>query len=330
MAAATPRSRVTITASRATGETVQGSTQLTLPQYEIHGPPGAPVLVALGGISASRHVAANADDPAPGWWEPVLGPAGSCDARRHRVLGIDFADGGTGPDGLPLGVVTTGDQADALAAILDELGVDAIAVLAGASYGGMVALAFAERYPARVHRLAVLCAAHESDPMTTALRSVQRQAVMLGLSSGNARAGLSLARQLAMTTYRSRREFGERFPAAPSIAHDGTPRFAVEDYLRHHGDRFAASWRPARFLALSLSADLHRVDPARITTPTLLVAAEDDAVVPPTQVDALAAALAGPVRVAELCARTGHDAFLTEPAQVGCLLDTALHAPVFP
>lgn len=309
---------------------MQGSTQLTVPQYEIHGPPAAPVLVALGGISASRHVAANASDLAPGWWETVLGRDGSCDASGHRVLGIDFADGGSGPDGLPLDVVTTHDQADALAAILDELGVEAIALLAGASYGGMVALAFAERYPSRVDRLVVIGAAHESDPMTTALRSVQRQAVLLGLSSGRASEGLSLARQLAMTTYRSRREFHERFSAAPSVDDDGAPRFAVADYLRHHGDRFAATWQPARFLALSLSADLHRVDPAQVRTPTLLVAAEDDAVVPRAQVDVLAAAFAGPVRVVELRTRTGHDAFLTEPAQVGRLLDTALHASVFP
>ena len=304
--------------------------QVTLPHHEIHGPSGAPVIVALGGISASRHVAANAHDASPGWWEAVVGRGGALDTSSHRVLGIDFLDGGAGPDGRPVETVTTHDQADALAAVLDALGIEQIAALAGASYGGMVALAFAERHPKRVARLVVISAAHAADPMTTALRSVQRQVVELGLATGRAREGLSLARQLAMTTYRSRREFSERFSAPPSPAEGGEPRFPVDDYLRHHGERFAATWRPARFLALSLSADLHRVDASRITTPTLLVAAEDDGIVPRAHVDALAAALAGPVRVAELRTRTGHDAFLTEPRQVGALLHTALHAPAFP
>ena len=309
---------------------MQAHGQLTLPRYEMHGPPDAPVLVALGGISASRHVAANAHDGSPGWWESVAGAGGASDTSGHRVLGIDFIDGDAGPDGRPLGVVTTHDQADALAAVLDDAGIPQAAVIAGASYGGMVALAFAERHPHRVARLLVMSAAHESDPMTTALRTVQRQVAALGLSTGRAQEGLALARQLAMTTYRSRREFAERFGAPPTIDPDGTPRFPVEDYLRHHGDRFAATWQSARFLALSLSADLHRVDPARVTTPTLLVAAEDDAVVPRPQVDALADAIGGPVRVAEVRSCTGHDAFLTEPAQVGFLLDRALHAPEFP
>ena len=304
--------------------------QITVPRHEIHGPPGAPVIVALGGISASRHVASNPGDESPGWWEAVVGRGGAVDTRAHRVLGVDFLDGGAGTDGRPRERVTTHDQADALAAVLDLLDIEQVATLAGASYGGMVALAFAERHPERVARLVVIGAAHEADPMTTALRAVQRRIVELALATGRVREGLSLARQLAMTTYRSRREFEERFASPPAPDDAGEPRFAVEDYLRLHGDRFAAAWQPARFLSLSLSADLHRVDPARIRTPTLLVAAEDDGVVPRGQVDALAAALAGPVRVAELRTRTGHDAFLTEPRQVGALLDSALHCPVFP
>lgn len=309
---------------------VQALEEVVLPQHEIHGPDGAPVVVALGGISASRHVASGAHDPSPGWWEGVFGAGGHVDAAQHRVLGVDFLDGGEEPDGRPSRIISTHDQADALAGILDVLEVERIATLAGASYGGMVALAFAERYPERVARLVVIGAADRSDPMTTALRCVQRQVVELGLTAGCPRDALSIARQLAMTTYRSRREFAARFAAAPRGSAGSDARFPVEQYLQHHGDRFAAAWSPARFLALSLSADLHEVDPTRIATPTLLVAAEDDAVVPRAQVDALAAALAGPVRVAEIATDTGHDAFLTEPRQVGALLHAALHSPAFP
>lgn len=301
-----------------------------LPTYEIHGPDGAPVVLALGGISATRHVAATPDDPAPGWWEGVAGDGRAIDTARYRLLGVDFLDGGDGGDGRPASIVTTDDQADAIAAVLDELAVARVHALVGASYGGMVALAFAARYPERVARLVVVSAAHEPHPMTTALRCVQRQVVHLALDADRAGDGLAIARQLAMTTYRSRREFGERFAPGATAIGSGDATFPVEGYLRRHGLRFAATWKPSRFLALSLSADLHAVDPSLIRTPTLLVAAEDDAVVPHEQVRALAAAIAGPVAVAHVATSTGHDAFLTEPAQVGALLHAALDNPEFP
>jgi homoserine O-acetyltransferase len=301
-----------------------------LPPFEITGPPCAPVVVALGGISATRHVAASDDDPERGWWEDVVGPGRAVDTSCYRVLGFDFLDGGVADDGGPARTVTTHDQADALARLLDALDVDAAHAVIGASYGGMVALAFAERYPRRLRRLVAISAPHQPHPMTTAVRSVQRGIVRLGLETGRPREALSLARALAMTTYRTPREFGERFAPEPTDVARGTARFPVESYLRHHGDRFAAAWSPARLLALSLSADLHRVDPTRITVPTLVVAAEGDAIVPRAQLEALAAAIDAPTRLADVATTTGHDAFLTEPRHIGSLIEAALEAPELP
>jgi len=295
-----------------------------LPAYELAGPPDAPVVCVLGGISATRHVAANALDPAPGWWDAVVGSRRAIDTTRFRVLGIDFVDGGRRADGRPKRVVTTHDQADAVAAVLDRLGIERVQAFVGASYGGMVALAFAERYPERVQQLVVISAPHEAHPMSTALRALQRRIVQLGIDTGEAQEGLVLARALAMTTYRSAREFAERFDVEPSVRTANDAIFPVEGYLRHHGEKFAATWTPERFLALSLSADLHRVDPAAIRTPALLVAAEGDAIVPGEQMAALAAALAAPNQFVELPSKTGHDAFLTEPEALGRLLRESL------
>ena len=83
--------------------------------------------------------------------------------------------------------------------------------------------------------------------------------------------------------------------------------------------------RPERFLALSLSTDLHRVDPSRITTPTTLVAAEGDTIVPREQIVALAAGLAGARELVELHTRVGHDAFLVETTKVSAILAAALN-----
>jgi len=292
--------------------------------YELVGPADAPVVVVLGGISATRHVTASDRDPSPGWWDEVVGRGRAVDTNQFRVLGVDFLDGGRRADGRPRRTVTTHDQAAHVARILDELDVHRIHSFVGASYGGMVALAFAERYPDRVAGLVAISAPHEPHPMSTALRALQRRIVELGLETGRTGDALAIARGLAITTYRSTREFGERFDSAPVECFDNDATFPVEAYLRHHGERFAARWSAERFLALSLSGDLHRVDPSAISTPATIVAAEGDAIVPGGQLEELAARLAGPTRLIHVPTTRGHDAFLTEPTAVGDILRIAL------
>lgn len=296
-----------------------------LPTHELQGRDGAPVVAVLGGISATRHVASSDSDRSVGWWEPVVGDGRAIDSSRHRVLGVDWLDGGRDSRGRPARVVTTRDQAHALAARLDALGVDRLRAIVGASYGGMVALAFAAAYPARVERLVVISAAHESTPMSTALRALQRQVVELGLATGRGRDALRIARGIAMTTYRTAEEFAERFPL-PDGADNG---FEVERYLAHAGRKFAAAFTPERFLALSLSADLHRVEPPAVRTPATIVAADGDTLVPRAQLVALAEGLGAPARLVRLATRHGHDAFLADPERIGDIITTALGNRIF-
>jgi homoserine O-acetyltransferase len=293
--------------------------------YEIIGPPAGPVIVVLGGISASRHVTATAGDPSAGWWEAIAGPGRAIDTRHVRVLGVDYADGGRGRDGRPRRIVTTHDQARLVAAALDAIGVARAHAVVGASYGGMVALAFAEAFAERLNQLVVISAPHEGHPLSTALRATQRRIVELGLDTGEATRAMVIARGLAMTTYRSARELAERFDVTPVERSVNDAVFPVEGYLRDRGAQFASVCPPERFLARSLSADLHRVVPERITAPTLVVAAEGDTIVPEVQTRELASRLAGPTRFVELRTSRGHDAFLTEPDAVGSLLSDFLH-----
>lgn len=306
-------------------EALTDVTTVPLPPWELSGPAGAPLVIVLGGVSATSHVVATTADPSPGWWEPVVGVGGAIDTTRWRVLGVDWLDGGRRGDGRPARVVTTHDQAAAIAALLDHLGERRAHAVVGASYGGMVALAFAERFPDRLERLVVFSASHESHPMSTALRSLQRRVVELGLDTGRVVDAMTIARGIGMTTYRTAREFGERFadPAGgPARGADGV--FEVERYLTHVGRRYADRFSTERFLSLSLSADLHRVDPAAVRAPTVLVAAEGDTLVPEEQLRDLAARLGGPRRLVTMPTRFGHDAFLIEPAKVGRILTVAL------
>lgn len=295
-------------------------------QHELVGTPRAPVTLVLGGISATRHVLSGPHDSTPGWWDGIGGEGRALDLAKQRVLGVDFLDGGERVDGTPARLVTTHDQAAAITGLLDALEIDQVDAVIGASYGGMVALALGERCPERVRQLVVISAAHEAHPMATALRTIQRAVVELGLRSDSATDGMIIARALAMTTYRSARELAERFPSSTSVLLEasGRPTFAVEGYLRHAGEKFAARMSPARFLALSLSADVHRVDPQQVPVPTTVIAAQGDTLVPSSQTRALARALPNLMGYHVLRSRRGHDAFLTDTGRLSRLLTTIL------
>jgi homoserine O-acetyltransferase len=281
--------------------------------YELVGDAGLPVVVVLGGISAGRHLTAHAADDRPGWWQDVVGPGRAIDTTRVAALGVDWL-GGRGASTLPPEdvAIDTHDQARAIAAVLDRLGVARARAVVGSSYGGMVALAFAALFPERLDRAVVVGAAHESAAMSTGIRSIQRRIVRLGVETGRERDALAIARALGMTTYRSAVEFNERF-AGPGQVTGGKARFPIESYLEHQGKRFAESFPVRGFLELSQSCDLHRVDPAALRVPTTLVAVEEDTLVPPSQMRTLAAALGELAEFVLVHSVYGHDAFLTDP-----------------
>jgi homoserine O-acetyltransferase len=269
----------------------------------------------LGGISATRHATATATDPSEGWWQDQVGPGAAIDTTRYQVLGVDWHV----PDS---GVVTTLDQARAIADVLGRLGIARLEAIVGSSYGGMVALSFASAFPERVGRLVLIAAAHESHPFATAQRVIQRRIIRLALAGGLPTEGLALARALAITTYRTAAEFAERFPLEPDAP------FAVERYLDRAAVRFVERCTPERYLALSESLDLHRVDPATVRTPTALLGVREDTLVPCWQLWQLQAQLGAPCSLEEISSLTGHDAFLTEPELVRDFLERALAAEV--
>jgi len=284
--------------------------------WRLVGPADAPMVCALGGISADRRVCLT-DDPRASWWAEIAGPGLPLDADHYRILSFDFLGAGASSSPAPgthFPSLSTYDQAEALAALLDHLGINALRAIAGGSYGGMVALAFAERYPDRVAALLVIGAADRAHPMATAWRTTQRNIVRFAIESGNAARGLELARALAMTTYRTGEEFAARFDGVPS-RDGGEFVFPVERYLHARGRAYAARHRAESFLCLSESIDLHRVDAARIFVPTCAVAVREDQLVPLTDVRATVARLAHG-RLHEISSVYGHDAFLKEAGQL--------------
>ena len=276
------------------------------------GNPDGPTIVVLGGISGNRFVARTADG-GPGWWPGLVGAGRTVDPQHHLIVGLDFA-----ADAQGLVAPTTTEQAIALAAALDCLGRSHADVVIGASYGGMVGLALAELAPERVGRLVVVSAGSAPHPLATANRELQRRVVGLGLETGRGEDALAIARGMAMLTYRTPDEFEARFEGGIDAC---CPQSASAPgaYLRARGRDFLSVMTPERFLSLSGSIDRHRVDPARIACPVLLIGAESDQLVPAEQMRALAAGLAGPAELHLLPCLWGHDMFLKDADAVSRL-----------
>lgn len=289
----------------------------------LHGRDGAPVVVVAGGISSGRFVH-RTETNGLGWWSGAVAIRGPIDLSRFQVLAFDFAPEAAARDGggaAPV-TITTHDQARLLALLLDHLEIDRVAAFVGASYGGMIALAFAELFPQAVDQLVVVSAAHRAHPQATAWRGIQRRILQLAAAAGRPEDGVALARELAMTTYRTAEEFGDRFQTtAPAAAGQAYP---VCDYLTARGRAYRTHTTPARWLSLSDSIDRHAVTPEAIETPVTLVGFTSDRLVPIDDIRELAARLPTLWRLVEAPSLYGHDAFLKEDARVGDILRSTL------
>jgi len=279
------------------------------------------------------------------WWPGLLGPGRTLDPERElvicsNVLGSCY--GTTGPasveprtgrrhgGGFP--PLTVRDMVRLQARLLDRLGVERLAVVIGASLGGMQALEWAATFPARVESLVAIATSARHSAWCIGLSAAQRQAIeadprwLDGRYAPDAppASGLAVARMIAMSSYRSWASFGGRF--GRERAHGRA--FAVEDYLRRQGDKLVARFDAASYVALTRAMDSHDVGRGRggvaaalasFTGPALVVAIDSDVLYPPPEQEELAAALPRG-RLARLHSPHGHDAFLIAEAEVDALV----------
>lgn len=273
----------------------------------LHGPDNAPLVIVAGGISSGRF--------ATRWWPWAAKAGGPIDLNRVRVLAFDLLPGRDDP-----GVtITTTDQAQLLALLLDALDEPRIDAFVGASYGGCIGLAFAVALPDRIGELAVISAAHRPHPAATAWRGVQRRVLALARDCGREAEGIALARQLAMTTYRTADEFVLRFGRTPPIS-AGDP-YPVCDYLIARGQAYADATSADRWISLSDSLDRHHVNPAAIHCPLTVIGFTSDRLVPIEDCRELADRAPNLRRFIGAPSIFGHDAFLKERE----LISRALH-----
>ena len=158
--------------------------------------------------------------------------------------------------------------ADALAALMDALGVDT-AHIAGSSFGSMVAASFAVRHPRRVRRLALLGTSRGQKWLPA-----DERARRLAMRDATAREGA-----VAMSEKRWRVLLGAN-------ADETAIRLTKETLMATHPRGLMQSARA------SDATDVCEFS-ARITAPTLAIVGAEDQVNPPAISEAIAATIAG-------------------------------------
>jgi homoserine O-acetyltransferase/O-succinyltransferase len=295
------------------------------------------------------------------WWPEMFGSV--FDLSRDCVICTNILGscyGSTGPTfvnpatGRPYGpdfpLVTVRDIVRAQALVLDQLGVQRLRIVIGASIGGMQALQWAVDYPERVEHCIAIGTAPLS-AMGLALNHLQRKAIQLDpkfhggkyLPGEQPSGGLGLARAIAMCSYKSAELFDERYARRPnrngedplrSFEH----RYDVAGYLDYQGEKFVQRFDANAYLVISKTMDTFDLAHGyaseaealkRIQAHISLVGITSDWLFPPEDVRALADRIevaGAPCDYTEFESSHGHDGFLAEVDAIAAVVSGRFHA----
>ncbi len=308
-------------------------------------------ILVFTGLSPSAHACSSSEDPSPGWWEYMIGPGKPIDTNRFYVVCVNSLGscfGSTSPTSInpktgkqycaDYPELTIEDIAKAGHHAMQELGIDHLCAVVGASMGGMSSLAYALQYPDEVDYLVTISAACRALPLAIALRSLQREIVRCDpdWKSGcyepdeEPKHGMVLARKLGLMSYRAGEEWNQRFsrarvdPKRRSKDKFGI-EFEVESYLDYNAHKFVNTFDANSYLYLSRSMDLFDVAEhggsvnaglAKIhAKKTLVIGVETDILFPIEQQEEIYNGIEKAGRTVEFArpqSINGHDSFLID------------------
>lgn len=319
-------------------------------------------ILVLHALTGDSHIKGEAGPghPTSGWWTDLIGPGAPLDTDRYFVVATNILGGCMGstgpaslaPDGRPWGsrfpFITIRDTVRAELGLADELGVEAWAAVIGGSLGGMRALEWAIMYPDRVMRLLPVATTAKTSADQIAWSHIQLVAIESDphFNGGDyyeteayPDSGLSIARQIAHTTYRSAYELGQRFGQDPQGQEDPWRggRYSVQSYLDHQGQKFVGRFDANSYCVLTRAFLAHDVGRGRggvesalsqIKAQTLVVGVDTDRLCLPEESEVIAAGVPGSHRVYWVSSHSGHDGFLLEFDQFGPLVRKLVAAPL--
>ena len=271
------------------------------------------------------------------WWPGLLGPGKALDPARDfivcsNVLGGCY--GSTGPTsidpltgrryGAHFPAVSVRDLVRVQAALLEELGVQELALVVGGSLGGMQVLEWTAVHPTRVHAAVAISVGARQSPWCIGLSEAQRQAIYADAhwQGGDydpalpPTGGLAAARMAALCSYRHWDGVAGRFGRERNAGGS----FQVESWLRHHGAKFTARFDANTYVTLTRVMDSHDLGRdrsgieaalANIPVPVLVAGSSSDLLYTPDEQRELARHIPD-AELVWLDSLHGHDAFLIE------------------
>lgn len=285
------------------------------------------------------------------WWPDLLGANKPLNPEHDFVICINLLGscyGSSGPASIQpnsnelwkqnFPQLTIRDQVRAQAALIKHLGIKKLRSIIGPSLGGMIALEWALLEPELVGSLVLIATTAQHSAQAIAHSSCQRAAIRLDPNFNNGyyslenapENGLALARQMAFITYRSEREFSERFQRESG---EHQP-FAVQDYLLHQGRKFTERFDANCYIRLSECMNSHDIGKNRngvvlalqsIQQPSLIISLEHDQLYTFSEQALLAEHI--PNATHQLInTRYGHDGFLIESHAMATILSPFLYA----
>ncbi len=266
------------------------------------------------------------------WWNGIIGEGKIIDPKKYFIICANFLGscyGSTGPESInpktgkpyhaDFPVIAIGDIARQHLAILQSLGIEKVSLGIGGSMGGMVLLELATIAPSLFEKIIPLAVGISHSAWRIAFSSVIRKIIeTFGSEFGEDgyKRGMQLARQIAMTSYRSSIEFDGRFGRDKN-----GDVFEIESYLVHQGEKIVKRFSPHSYLTLTKAMELYDISDSigNIEAEALFIGTTSDILYSENEIKETASRVSN-AKYKSFDVPFGHDSFLVAQDKLAKLI----------